>query len=206
MREAMQLVPMVVEQSSIGERSFDIYSRLLRERIIFLNGEVNDAVSALVCAQLLYLESENPKKPINLYINSPGGIVTSGFAMFDTMHHIRAPVHTLCMGTARSMGSFLLMAGEPGQRAALPNANMLIHQPSGGYQGQASDIAIHAEEIQNTKKRITRLYAERCGRTYEDAERALDRDHFMTAEEALDWGLIDRIIEGPREENSAADA
>ncbi|MCY6383498.1 ATP-dependent Clp protease proteolytic subunit [Hoeflea prorocentri] len=206
MREAMQLVPMVVEQSSLGERSFDIYSRLLRERIIFLNGEVNDAVAALVCAQLLFLESENPKKPINLYINSPGGIVTSGFAMFDTMRHIRAPVHTLCMGTARSMGSFLLMAGEPGQRAALPNANMLVHQPSGGYQGQASDIAIHAEEIQGTKRRITRLYAEACGRTYEEAERALDRDHFMTAEEALEWGLIDRILTGPREEQEQSDS
>ncbi len=198
MRDTMQLVPMVVEQSALGERSFDIYSRLLRERIIFLNGEVNDTVSALVCAQLLFLEAENPKKPISLYINSPGGVVTSGFAMYDTMRYIRAPVHTLCMGTARSMGSFLLMAGEPGQRAALPNADMLVHQPSGGYQGQASDIAIHAEEIQKTKQRITRLYAENCGRSYADAERALDRDRFMTAEEALEWGLIDRILSEPK--------
>lgn len=197
MREAMQLVPVVVEQSSRGERSFDIYSRLLRERVIFLNGEVNDAVSALVCAQLLFLEAENPKKPISLYINSPGGVVTSGFAMYDTMRYVRAPVHTLCMGTARSMGSFLLMAGEPGHRAALPNANMLVHQPSGGFQGQASDIAIHAEEIIKTKQRITRLYAEHCDRTYEEAERALDRDRFMTAEEALEWGLIDRILSEP---------
>ncbi|MGS1094687.1 ATP-dependent Clp protease proteolytic subunit [Aquamicrobium terrae] len=194
MRETMQLVPMVVEQSSRGERSFDIYSRLLRERIIFVNGEVNDTVSALVCAQMLFLESENPKKPIHLYINSPGGVVTSGFAMYDTMRYIRAPVHTLCMGTAHSMGSFLLMAGEPGHRAALPNASLLVHQPSGGFQGQASDIFIHAEAIQRTKRRMTRLYAEHCGRTYEEAERALDRDHFMTVEEAVEWGLIDRIL------------
>jgi ATP-dependent Clp protease, protease subunit len=193
MREAMQLVPMVVEQSSRGERSFDIYSRLLRERIVFLNGEVNDTVSALVCAQLLFLEAENPRKPIHLYINSPGGVVTSGLAMYDTMQYIQAPVHTLCMGTARSMGSFLLMAGEPGQRAALPNASLHVHQPLGGFQGQASDILIHAEEMQQTKRRIIRLYAEHCGRTFEDVERTLDRDHFMTSEQALDWGLIDRI-------------
>jgi len=202
MREAMQLVPMVVEQSSRGERSFDIYSRLLRERIIFLNGEVNDTVSALVCAQLLFLEAENPKKPISLYINSPGGAVTSGLAMYDTMRFIRAPVHTLCMGTARSMGSFLLMAGEPGARAALPNASILIHQPSGGFQGQASDMLIHAEEILKTKQRMTRLYAEHCGRSYEDFERGMDRDRFMTAEEALEWGLIDRILK-VREDTSS---
>jgi ATP-dependent Clp protease protease subunit len=194
MREAMQLVPMVIEQSSRGERSFDIYSRLLRERIIFLNGEVSDAVAALVCAQLLFLEAENPRKPIQLYINSPGGVVTSGLAMYDTMRYIRAPVHTLCMGTARSMGSFLLMAGEPGERAALPNASILIHQPSGGFQGQASDMLIHAEEIFRTKQRMTRLYAEHCGRTYEEFEAAMDRDRFMTAEEAMEWGLIDRIL------------
>ena len=199
MREAMQLVPMVIEQSSRGERSFDIYSRLLRERIVFLNGEVNDAVSALVCAQLLFLEAENPKKPINFYINSPGGSVTSGFAMYDTMQYIRSPVHTLCMGTAYSMGSFLLMAGEPGERAALPNANILVHQPSGGFQGQTSDIAIHAEEALRTKRRITRLYAEHCRRAYEEIERALDRDFFMTAEEALEWGLIDRVLDKPKE-------
>ncbi|WP_296611251.1 ATP-dependent Clp protease proteolytic subunit [Sphingomonas sp.] len=194
MREVMQLVPMVIEQSSRGERSFDIFSRLLRERIIFLNGEVNDAVAALVCAQLLFLEAENPRKPIQLYINSPGGVVTSGLAMYDTMQYIRAPVHTLCMGTARSMGSFLLMAGAPGERAALPNASILIHQPSGGYQGQASDMLIHAEEILRTKQRMTRLYAEHCGRTVEEFERAMDRDRFMTAEEAMQWGLIDRIL------------
>lgn len=194
MREAMQLVPMVVEQSSRGERSFDIYSRLLRERIVFLNGEVNDAASALVCAQLLFLEAENPKRPIHLYINSPGGVITSGLAIYDTMCYIKAPVHTLCMGTARSMGSFLLMAGEPGQRAALPNASLHVHQPLGGFQGQASDILIHAEEMRQTKGRIIRLYAEHCGRTYEEVERTLDRDHFMTPEDALEWGLIDRIL------------
>ena len=198
MRDVMQLVPMVVEQSSRGERSFDIYSRLLRERIIFLNGEINDGVSALVCAQLLFLEAENPKKPIFLYINSPGGVVTSGFAMYDTMRHIRAPVHTLCMGTACSMGSFLLMAGEPGERACLPNASILVHQPSGGFRGQASDIAIHAEAILETKRRITRLYAEHCGRSYAEVEEALDRDRIMNAYEALAWGLVDRVV-GERE-------
>jgi len=203
MRETMQLVPMVVEQSSRGERSFDIYSRLLRERIIFLNGEINDTVSALVCAQLLFLEAENPKKPINLYINSPGGVVTSGFAMYDTMRFIRAPVHTLCMGTARSMGSFLLMAGQPGERYALPNASILIHQPLGGFQGQASDMLIHAEEIRKTKQLMTRLYAEHCGRSYEEFEQAMDRDRFMTAQEALEWGLIDRILQ-EREEMAEA--
>ncbi len=194
MSEALQLVPMVVEQSSRGERSFDIYSRLLRERIVFLNGEVNDTVSALVCAQLLFLEAENPKKPISLYINSPGGVVTSGFAMYDTMQFIKAPVHTLCMGTARSMGSFLLMAGEPGERAALPNASLHVHQPLGGFQGQASDILIHAEEMQQTKRRIISLYAKHCRRSYDEVERSLDRDHFMSAEQALEWGLIDRIL------------
>ena len=193
MREAMQLVPMVIEQSSRGERSFDIYSRLLRERIVFLNGEVNDTVSALVCAQLLFLEAENPKRPIHLYINSPGGVVTSGLAMYDTMQFVKAPVHTLCMGTARSMGSFLLMAGEPGERTALPNASLHVHQPLGGFQGQASDIMIHAREMEQTKRRMIRLYAEHCGRTYEDVERTLDRDHFMTADEAQQWGLIDRV-------------
>ncbi|QWW66234.1 ATP-dependent Clp protease proteolytic subunit [Rhizobium sp. WYJ-E13] len=204
MRETMQLVPMVVEQSSRGERSFDIYSRLLRERIIFLNGEINDTVSALVCAQLLFLEAENPKKPINLYINSPGGVVTSGFAMYDTMRFIRAPVHTLCMGTARSMGSFLLMAGQPGERYALPNASILIHQPLGGFQGQASDMLIHAEEIRKTKQLMTRLYAEHCGRSYEEFEQAMDRDRFMTAQEAVEWGLIDRILQDREEMTDVA--
>lgn len=194
MRETMQLVPMVIEQSSRGERSFDIYSRLLRERIIFLNGEVNDSVSALVCAQLLFLEAENPDQPIHLYINSPGGLITAGLAMYDTMQYIKAPVHTLCMGTARSMGSFLLMAGEPGERKALANASLHVHQPLGGFQGQASDIFIHAEEMRKTKERVIRLYAEHCGRTYAEVECTLDRDHYMSAEEARDWGLIDRVL------------
>ena len=194
MRDMLQLVPMVVEQSARGERSFDIYSRLLRERIIFLNGEVNDSMSGLVCAQLLFLEAENPNRPINLYINSYGGVVTSGLAMYDTMQFIKAPVHTLCMGTARSMGSFLLMAGEPGHRAALPNASLHVHQPLGGFQGQASDILIHANEMQETKRRITRLYAQHCGRTEAEVERTLDRDHFMTAQQGVEWGLIDRVF------------
>jgi ATP-dependent Clp protease protease subunit len=195
MRESMMLVPMVVEQSARGERSFDIYSRLLRDRVIFLNGEVNDAVSALVCAQLLFLEAVNPYKPIHLYINSPGGVITSGLAMYDTMQFIKSPVHTLCMGTARSMGSFLLMAGEPGHRMALPNASLHVHQPLGGVQGQASDIRIHAEEMLRTKDRVTRLYAQHCGRSYEEVERDLDRDRFMTAEEAREWGLIDKVLD-----------
>lgn len=193
MREAMQLVPMVVEQSSRGERSFDIYSRLLRERIIFLNGEVNDTVSALVCAQILYLEAENPRKPIHLYINSPGGVVTSGMAMYDTMQFVRPEIHTICMGTARSMGSFLLMAGAPGCRTALPNASLHVHQPLGGFQGQASDVFIHAEEMQKVKRRMIDLYARHCGRSREEVERTLDRDKFMTSEEAREWGLIDYI-------------
>ena len=194
MRDTMEVVPMVLEQSARGERSFDIYSRLLRERIIFLNGEVNDSVAALVCAQLLFLESENPEKPIHLYINSPGGVITSGLAMYDTMQFIRAPVHTLCMGTARSMGSFLLMAGEPGHRAALANASLHVHQPLGGFQGQASDIFIQAEEMRATKQRVTRLYAEHCGRTYDEVERTLDRDRFMTPGEAREWGMIDHVL------------
>ena len=194
MRDTMQLVPMVLEQSNRGERSFDIFSRLLRERIVFLTGEVNDAMASLVCAQLLFLEADNPKKPIDLYINSYGGVVTSGLAMYDTMQFIKSPVRTLCVGTARSMGSFLLMAGEPGERAALPNASLHVHQPLGGFQGQASDILIHAEDMLKTKKRITSLYAKHCGRTYEEVERTLDRDHFMDAESARDWGLIDRVV------------
>ncbi|HFT7665509.1 TPA: ATP-dependent Clp protease proteolytic subunit [Serratia marcescens] len=194
MREKMMLVPMVVEQTSRGERSFDIYSRLLRDRIVFLNGEVNDDVAEMLCAQLLFLEAENPEKPIHLYINSPGGAITSGLAIYDTMQYIRAPVHTLCMGTARSMGSFLLMAGEPGHRMALPNASLHVHQPLGGFQGQASDILIHAEEMKRTKVRVIRLYAQHCGLSEEEVERVLDRDRFMTADEAAAWGLIDRVL------------
>ncbi|CAI2403924.1 ATP-dependent Clp protease proteolytic subunit [Serratia sp. CY54039] len=194
MREKMMLVPMVVEQTSRGERSFDIYSRLLRDRIVFLNGEVNDDVAEMLCAQLLFLEAENPEKPVHLYINSPGGAITSGLAIYDTMQYIRAPVHTLCMGTARSMGSFLLMAGEPGHRMALPNASLHVHQPLGGFQGQASDILIQAEEMKRTKDRVIRLYAQHCGLSEEEVERVLDRDRFMTADEAADWGLIDRVL------------
>ncbi|CAM4011414.1 ATP-dependent Clp protease proteolytic subunit [Serratia nematodiphila] len=194
MREKMMLVPMVVEQTSRGERSFDIYSRLLRDRIVFLNGEVNDDVAEMLCAQLLFLEAENPEKPIHLYINSPGGVITSGLAIYDTMQYIRAPVHTLCMGTARSMGSFLLMAGESGHRMALPNASLHVHQPLGGFQGQASDILIHAEEMKRTKDTVIRLYAQHCGLSYEEVERVLDRDRFMTADEAAAWGLIDRVL------------
>ena len=187
------LVPMVVEQSSRGERAFDIFSRLLRERVVFLNGPVEDGMAALICAQLLYLESENPKKQIDMYINSPGGIVTSGLAIYDTMQYIKSPVSTLCMGMAASMGSFLLMAGEPGQRIALPNARVMLHQPSGGFSGQASDIERHAEDIIRTKRRLNELYAKHCGRTYEEVERTLDRDHFMSAEEAQAWGIVDRV-------------
>ena len=199
----MNLVPMVVEQSSRGERSFDIFSRLLRERIIFLNGPIDDGVSALVCAQLLFLEAENPKKEIALYINSPGGVVTAGFAIYDTMQYIKSPVSTLCSGMAASMGSFLLMAGEAGHRVCLPNTSVILHQPSGGYSGQASDMERHAEDIIKTKRRITTLYAKHCGRTYEEAERALDRDNFLDAEQAKAWGLVDHVYER-REEGEAA--
>src|SRR6202012_526026 len=190
---SMNLVPMVVEQSSRGERAFDIFSRLLRERVIFLNGPVEDGMSALICPQLLFLEAENPQKEISMYINSPGGSVTAGFAIYDTMQYIRSPVATLCVGMAASMGSFLLMAGEPGQRGALPNARIMLHQPSGGFRGQASDIERHAEDIVRTKRRLNELYAEHCGRTYEEVERTLDRDHFMNAEEAKAWGIVDRV-------------
>jgi ATP-dependent Clp protease protease subunit len=192
---AMNLVPMVVEQSSRGERAFDIFSRLLRERIVFVTGPVEDDMAALICAQLLFLESENPKKQIDMYINSPGGIVTSGLAIYDTMQYIKSPVATTCMGMAASMGSFLLMAGEPGLRVSLPNARIMVHQPSGGFQGKASDIERHAEDIVKTKRRLNELYATHCGRTYEEVERTLDRDHFMSAEEAKEWGIVDHIYE-----------
>jgi ATP-dependent Clp protease protease subunit len=193
------LVPMVVEESSRGERAFDIFSRLLRERVIFLNGPVDDGMSAVVCAQLLFLESENPKKQIDMYINSPGGVVTAGFAIYDTMQYIKSPVATTCMGFAASMGSFLLMAGEPGLRVALPNASIMVHQPSGGFQGKASDIERHAQDVLDTQRKINSLYAKHCGRTYEEVSATLDRDHFMTAEEAKAWGVIDRVS-GAREE------
>ena len=189
------LVPMVIEQSSRGERAFDIFSRLLRERIVFINGEINDGVSALVCAQLLSLEADDPQKEISLYINSPGGVVTSGFAIYDTMQYVSCPVSTVCMGFAASMGSFLLMAGTPGRRIALPNAQIVVHQPLGGFQGQASDIERHAENIVRVKRRMISLYAQHCGRTPEEVERTLDRDHFMTAAQARDWGIVDHVYE-----------
>ncbi|MBV2144558.1 ATP-dependent Clp endopeptidase proteolytic subunit ClpP [Falsochrobactrum sp. TDYN1] len=191
----MNLVPMVVEQTNRGERAYDIFSRLLKERIIFVNGPVEDGMSMLICAQLLFLESENPKKEINMYINSPGGVVTSGMAIYDTMQFIRPPVSTLCMGQAASMGSLLLTAGTTGQRYALPNARIMVHQPSGGFQGQASDIERHAQDIIKMKRRLNEVYVKHTGRDYETIERTLDRDHFMTAQEALEFGLIDKVIE-----------
>ena len=192
---ALNLVPMVVEQTSRGERAFDIFSRLLKERVIFLNGPVEDGMSALICAQLLYLEAENPKKEIQMYINSPGGVVTSGLAIYDTMQYIKSPVVTLCMGMAASMGSFLLMAGEKGSRISLPNARIMVHQPSGGYSGKASDIERHAEDIIKTKRRLNEIYAKHTGRTYDEVEEKLARDTFMTAEEAKEWGLVDHVYE-----------
>ena len=200
---ALNLVPMVVEQTSRGERAFDIFSRLLKERVIFLNGPVEDGMSALICAQLLYLEAENPKKEIQMYINSPGGVVTSGLAIYDTMQYIKSPVVTLCMGMAASMGSFLLMAGEKGSRISLPNARIMVHQPSGGYSGKASDIERHAEDIIKTKRRLNEIYVHHTGRTYEEVEKTLDRDHFMSAEEAKAWGIVDHVYD--RREQADAD-
>ncbi len=191
----MSLVPMVVEQTSRGERAFDIFSRLLKERIIFLTGPVEDGMAALITAQLLFLESENPKKEIAMYINSPGGVVTSGLAIYDTMQYIRSPVATVCIGMAASMGSFLLCAGEPGHRVALPNARIMVHQPSGGFRGQASDIERHAEDIIKTKKRLNALYAKHTGKPIEEIERSLDRDNFLSAEESKDFGLVDHVYE-----------
>ena len=192
---AMALVPMVVEQTNRGERSYDIYSRLLKERIIFITGPVEDHMATLVCAQLLFLEAENPKKEIALYINSPGGVVTAGMAIYDTMQFIRPAVSTLCVGQAASMGSLLLCAGEKGMRFATPNARVMVHQPSGGFQGQASDIERHAQDIIKMKRRLNDIYVKHTGKEYETVEKTLDRDHFMTADEALDFGLIDRVID-----------
>ena len=196
------LVPMVVEQSSRGERSFDIFSRLLRERIIFLTGPFEDTMASLICAQLLFLESENPKKEISMYINSPGGQVTSALAIYDTMQYIKSPVSTVCMGMAASAGSLILTAGEAGQRIALPNARVMVHQPSGGFRGQASDIVRHAEDIVETKKRLNEIYVQHTGRTYEEVEKTLDRDHFMDAKQAKDWGIIDHVYEKREEADS----
>ncbi len=197
------LVPMVVEQSSRGERAFDIYSRLLRERIIFLTGPVEDYGASLIVAQLLFLEAENPKKEISFYINSPGGVVTSGLSIYDTMQFIRCPVTTLCVGQAASMGSLLLTAGEPGHRFALPNARIMVHQPSGGFQGQATDILIHAREIEALKKRLNEIYVKHTGRDYDAIVNALERDNFMTADAAKEFGLIDEVIQ-KRPEPAAA--
>src|ERR1700742_1040540 len=190
----MNLVPMVVEQTNRGERAYDIFSRLLKERIIFVTGPVEDGMSTLTVAQLLFLEAENPKKEISMYINSPGGVVTSGLAIYDTMQFIRPPVSTLCTGQAASMGSLLLTAGQKDMRFALPNARILLHQPSGGFQGQASDIERHAEDIVKLKRRLNEIYVKHTGQTYEKIERTLDRDHFMSAEEAKAFGIIDEVM------------
>ena len=190
----MQLVPMVVEQTNRGERAYDIYSRLLKERLIFVTGPVEDHMASLITAQLLFLEAENPKKEISMYINSPGGVVTSGLAIYDTMQFIRPPVSTLCIGLAASMGSLLLTAGEKGMRFALPNARILLHQPSGGFQGQASDIERHAEDIIKMKRRLNEIYVKHTGQGYETIERTLDRDYFLTAQEAKEFGLIDNVL------------
>lgn len=187
------LVPMVVEQTSRGERSFDIFSRLLKERIIFLTGQVNDSVSALITAQLLFLEADNPKKDIAFYINSPGGVVTSGLGIYDTMQYIRPKVTTICIGQACSMGSLLLAAGEPGQRYSLPNSRIMIHQPSGGAQGQATDIEIQANEILALRKRLNQIYVDHTGKKLSEVEKAMERDNFMSPEEAKKFGLIDEI-------------
>jgi ATP-dependent Clp protease protease subunit len=200
------LVPMVVEQTSRGERSFDIFSRLLRERIVFITGGVEDQMASLIVAQLLFLESENPSKDISMYINSPGGVVTAGMAIHDTMQYIRPRVSTVCIGQAASMGSFLLAAGEPGMRIALPNARIMVHQPSGGAQGMASDIEIQAREILRIRKRMNELYVKYTGRELEEIERALDRDTFLEADEALKFGLVDKVFESrPDAEKAAAD-
>lgn len=203
----MNFVPIVIEQSSRGERSFDIFSRLLRERVIFLTGPIDDTLASLVVAQLLFAESENPKREIAMYINSPGGIVTAGMAIYDTMQYIRSPVSTVCIGQAASMGSLLLASGEKGMRICLPNARVMVHQPSGGFRGQASDIERHAEDIIATKKRLNHIYVKHTGQAYETVERTLDRDHFMSAEEAVAFGIVDRVFEKreiPAEEAGAS--
>jgi ATP-dependent Clp protease protease subunit len=189
------LVPMVVEQTNRGERAFDIYSRLLKERIIFVTGVVEDNMAALIVAQLLFLESENPKKEISLYVNSPGGVVTAGLGIYDTMQFIRPAVATLCVGQAASMGSLLLAAGEAGMRGSLPNSRIMVHQPSGGYQGQVTDILIHAKEVENLKRRLNEIYEKHTGRTYDEIEKALERDNFLSAEDAKKFGIIDNVFD-----------
>ncbi|MDA7719377.1 ATP-dependent Clp endopeptidase proteolytic subunit ClpP [Candidatus Pelagibacter sp.] len=189
------LVPMVVEQSNKGERAYDIYSRLLKERIIFLTGQINDNVASLVTAQLLFLEAEDPKKEIYLYINSPGGLVTAGLGIYDTMQYVKPDISTLCIGQAASMGSFLLAAGTKGKRFSLPNSRVMVHQPSAGFQGQVTDIEIHANEVSSLKKRLNEIYSKHTGKTVEEVKLALERDNFMTAEVAKDFGLIDEVVE-----------
>jgi len=190
----MNLIPMVVEQSNRGERAYDIFSRLLKERIIFITGPIDDGVATVVTAQLLFLEAENPKKEISLYINSPGGIVTSGMAIYDTMQFIRPPVSTLCIGQAASMGSLLLTAGEKGMRYCLPHSRVMVHQPSGGFSGQASDIERHAQDIVKIKRKLNELYVTHTGQEYDTIEKTLDRDHFMNADEAKEFGIVDEVI------------
>ena len=189
------LVPMVVEQSSKGERAYDIYSRLLKERIIFLTGQINDNVASLVTAQLLFLEAEDPKKEIYLYINSPGGLVTAGLGIYDTMQYVRPDISTLCIGQAASMGSFLLSAGKKGKRFSLPNSRIMVHQPSAGFQGQATDIEIHANEVLSLKKRLNEIYSKHTGKSVDEIKSALERDNFMTADAAKSFGLIDEVVE-----------
>jgi ATP-dependent Clp protease protease subunit len=196
----MNLVPMVVEQTNRGERAYDIYSRLLKERIIFITGPVEDMTASLIVAQLLFLEADNPKKEIAMYINSPGGVVTSGLAIYDTMQFVRPAVSTLCIGQAASMGSLLLAAGNKGMRFALPNARIMLHQPSGGFQGQATDIMLHAQEILNLKKRLNEIYVKHTGQPLKKIEDALERDYFLTAEMAVEWGVVDKVIEKRPEE------
>ena len=195
----MSLVPIVVETTGRAERSYDIYSRLLKDRIVLLGTEVNDTVASLICAQLLFLESQDPEKEISLYINSPGGSVTAGLAIYDTMRYITAPVTTVCMGRAASLGAFLLAAGEPGMRFALPNSQIMIHQPSGGFQGQATDIDIHAREVLRLKERLNTILSENTGMSYEDVVKATERDNFLTPEEAKACGIIDRVLVSRRD-------
>jgi ATP-dependent Clp protease, protease subunit len=199
----MNLVPMVVEQTNRGERAYDIFSRLLKERIIFVTGPIEDGMSTLVVAQLLFLEAENPKKEISMYINSPGGVVTSGLAMYDTMQFIRPPVSTLCTGQAASAGSLLLCAGAKDMRFTLPNSRIMVHQPSGGFSGQATDILLHAQEIQNIKRRLNEIYVKHTGQSYQMIEDSLERDRFLTAEQAREFGLVDKVIEKRSEEPTA---
>ena len=197
------LVPMVVEQSARGERAYDIFSRLLKERIIFISGPIHDGMSTLVVAQLLFLEAENPKKEISMYINSPGGVVSSGLSIYDTMQYVRPKIATMCVGQAASMGSLLLAAGEQGMRFCLPNSRVMVHQPSGGFQGQASDIALHAQEILDLKKRLNMIYVKHTNQKISAVEKALDRDNFMTPEQSLEWGIVDKIIDS--RESDASD-